>query len=134
MALNQFAKKYFSFPNRNVRSRKCRRMENQLTMERLEDRKMMAQLFWANRAEFDTEFGDNTAAARQVIDQALLDWRAAIESFNYRNVGQDGRAPHPYYVLNPGVRDLQTDPNSVTTLASAKPVGIDEMASRFPDT
>ncbi len=96
---------------RKTRNAKTRsggsRLENrQLGYEHLERRRLMAAIVWANRNEFDTEFGDNTALARGVIDQALLDWGSVIDSFNYRNVGQSGWSPSNAYSLNIFVQDL----------------------------
>jgi Concanavalin A-like lectin/glucanases superfamily len=54
-----------------------------LTWEHLEERKLLSTIIWANRWDFDTEFGPNTATARAVIDQAVVDWQNAISSFNY---------------------------------------------------
>ena len=89
------------------------------TFERLENRRMLSLIVWTNRAEFDTEYGANTATARAVIDQAILDWSTVIESFNYRNIGQKGAwAPHNYYEISVAVKDWQSEPDNQITLAT----------------
>ena len=115
--------------NKLSRGRKSRNRPSNtlhLGLEQLEDRTMMSVIVWANRAEFDTEFGARTAAARQVIDQVLLDWGAAIESFNYRKVGQSGWAPSRSYTINIVVDNLEAG-----KLASCKPVEIDDDGKPF---
>ena len=102
-----------------VRAGKGRRDSRRLGYEHLENRRLMASIVWANRNDFDTEFGTNTAAARAVIDQALLDWGSVIESFNYRNVGQNGWSPSTAYTVNIFVKDL------AARLAEGGPTSID---------
>ncbi|MEQ1828870.1 MAG: hypothetical protein ABL921_23100, partial [Pirellula sp.] len=86
---------------------------------------MLALIVWDNRAQF-SGFGEDTAAARAIIDQAIVDWSITIDSFNYRNVGKSGWAPHSYYVFNVGVADLPTG-----RLGEAKPIGIDKDGKPF---
>ncbi len=95
-----------------------------LGLEQLEARMMLSDIRWMNRGTnlSDTDglgavFGNDAAAARVVIDQVIMDWESVIDSFNYRNVGQKGWAPHNYYELRVGVKDWQSVPDNVDTLA-----------------
>ncbi len=102
----------------------------QLAVEQLEIRAMMSSIVWANRADFDNEFGENTALARQVIDQVLLDWGGVIESFNYRKVGQSGWSPSSSYTININVKNI----NEPNVLARCGPKGIDRDGKPFSGT
>jgi len=78
-------------------------------LEALEDRRLMALISWTNRDSFDNEYGASTAAARNVIDQAIDHWENVIENFNYANVGQRNWSPHNYYQLEISVKDWQRE-------------------------
>ncbi len=127
MAKNRFGKKETDSRKRKVRHRDIRRTAEHLEFECLENRAMMSSIVWENRADFDTEFGADTAAARQVIDQALLDWGGVIESFNYRKVGQSGWSPSSSYTININVKNL----NEPNVLARCGPNGIDRDGKPF---
>ena len=107
-----------------ARAGKSRRESRRLGYEHLEYRRLMAVIEWANRSDFDTEFGANTAAARAVIDRALLDWGAVISSFNYRNVGQSGWSPVNAFRVNISVENLST-PTAPNTLADSRILNVD---------
>lgn len=114
MSQNRKASKVFARRKGITRRKQERQAGGHLDFGVLEDRKMLAQIFWENRADFD--LGADTFAARKVIDQALLDWGAVISSFNYRNVGQGGWADSNVYKLTIDVDDL-TDYEDGKTLA-----------------
>ncbi len=76
-------KKHLRKKETNCRSCKAssngkRRSGQGIGFEQLEDRTVPALIEWSNRADFDNEFGVNTAAARALINQALLDWERSL--------------------------------------------------------
>jgi hypothetical protein len=85
-------------------------------LEVLETRLAPALINWVNRADFDDEYQGNTMTARQVIDRAILQWETTIDSFNYRNVGQDGWAPANRFDLTINVADLGDSLGRLTTI------------------
>ncbi len=87
-------------------------VDARLALESLEDRMMLSVISWANRADFDTEFGPNTATARADIDRAILDWQNAITSFNYA-------APQNYKIYF-----YVADIGEPTTLANGRVAGV----------
>jgi hypothetical protein len=84
-------------------------------LEALEGRLAPAIINWVNRNDFDNEYGGNTMTARQVIDTAILEWSRVIQSFNYRNIGQDGWAPTNAFELTINVADLGDTLGKLTT-------------------
>ena len=109
-----------------VRRQGSRLRPKHLRFEQLENRALLANIVWTNRADFDNELAPNTNLARTIIDQALQDWGAAIESFNYRNVGETGWSPSSSYTLTIGVKNWQAEPGNVKTLARCGPTKFDD--------
>ena len=128
MAKNLSAKKELNSRKGKGRRWSSRQSGRRLGFECLETRAMLAAIVWENRADF--ELGANTAAARAVIDQVLLDWGAVISSFNYRNVGQSGWSDSSNYTLTIDVEDL-TDYKGGGVLAYCSPDDFDEDGKPF---
>jgi len=64
------------------------------SFEQLESRRMLATIFWANEIDpatgildddnfFQDVYGENAQVARAIVNRAIDDWEAVIQSFNY---------------------------------------------------
>lgn len=121
MAKNRLTNKSTKSRNTKVRRRNCRRMDQHMEFERLENRAMMSVILWENKADF--RFGDDayTAQARQVVEQAIATWMTVIEDFNYTDSDHPG-----YYTLNINVEDLDGN-----TLGNTSNVSVDDSGKPY---
>ncbi len=60
-----------------------------LSVELLEDRRVLSTINWVNRGTTDNfgVYGGNANLARDIVDRAIVDWQRVIDNFNYAEGG-----------------------------------------------
>jgi hypothetical protein len=85
-----------------------------LVAETFESRELLSTIIWSNMGStmsdadnFNATYGADAAAARTIVQTAILAWEQVVQDFNYANVGTIGNAPTANtYTLNVSATDL----------------------------